>query len=233
MRKDAEALEELDIERVDGVDDPATGRPFLFAKSADFEDLDESLQSLGRHTRKTLRHLAKSGKAFDRDTVLCLRSLAKAVDSKAEFRIAKSDDETEKSADANAQAAAAAAAAGAAPAAKAEGGELAAALKSLAEGQAAMVKSMEAMAASFKAKAMPDDEEDQMDAAAEEAAAGEDEEETEKAAALAKRRRSAQSDQADDDDDSSVSKGRGKVTKMGQGLFKSVVFSGVKSAARR
>ena len=145
-----EQLEDLEIDRVDGVDDPATKRRFALLKSATREEIGAELEAIGNATETALKLLSKS--AYDRKTA---RALAKVADlmefDDIEFRIRKEADAPPAAAAAPAaQAPAAPAAAAPAPAAAAAdpNAAIVQAIKAaFAEGMEGIRKSLESLPA--------------------------------------------------------------------------------------
>lgn len=90
-------LKDLKIDRVDGVDDPATGRRFMLTKSEDLDDLLGNLDTLQKATAEAFEALAKDDVTFSKDTAAKLSKLAEVCDIKAVLKCreeAKAKDAT-------------------------------------------------------------------------------------------------------------------------------------------
>lgn len=73
----ANKLSQLKIDRVDGVDDPATGKRFLMAKASDVDDVLDSLTSLQKGVHAMLESFRNDGVVFSKDASEKIAALAK------------------------------------------------------------------------------------------------------------------------------------------------------------
>jgi hypothetical protein len=95
MNKDAQntaALEELDVERVDAVDDPATRRLFLIMKSADEGEVRVTAEKLVELARAAVEALSSENGKFAGATAEKLNDLAKFLEVEATFEAAEDAD---------------------------------------------------------------------------------------------------------------------------------------------
>lgn len=79
-------LEDLDVDRVDGVDNPATGRPFIFMKDGESDDIRVQAENLAEVAGKALLALqGTEGIKLAKDAADALNELAQLVGIEAEF----------------------------------------------------------------------------------------------------------------------------------------------------
>lgn len=89
-------LEELEVDRVDAVDDPATGHKFLLLKTDDPDEIEANLQSLAVECFNALRAVAKGKVELDRLSAKKLSKIAKMLGVKGlTLTIRKERDEEE------------------------------------------------------------------------------------------------------------------------------------------
>lgn len=80
-------LSDMDIERVDGVDQPATGRKFLLMKSEEDDELHQNMRDLIDKIEHALRMMAKSEDLFlSEELASSLNEVAKALDLDITFK---------------------------------------------------------------------------------------------------------------------------------------------------
>ena len=213
----ASELEDVEVDRMDGVDDPATGRRFLFMKSADAEEDRAHTLAFAKASFKALRMLAKSEAGFPADTVAALTELAELSDAK-DLKFKTAAPEEKKKEESTTQAAS-----GQGNAAPGDvGGAVAAAMRSaLAESFGGLTKSFDAFSAKLdevvKAVQSAKKEGDHM-------MDEEDEEEEDKDLPPAfARAKAAESSQPDPDRAIAKSR-RGALPELGKGHFESVFF---------
>lgn len=86
MRKGAQELKDLDVDRVDGVDRPATGRKFLLFKSENSEAIMKGYAMTATAAANVLKSIRKDEKAVvSRKTAVALNGLAQVLGQDAVF----------------------------------------------------------------------------------------------------------------------------------------------------
>lgn len=130
----ATKLVHLKIDRVDGVDDPATGKPFLLMKAGDADDVLGSLASIQKKVSEVIEAMRSEGVSLSKGLAEHVVQLAKMCELKC---VTKEVEEAAAAAVAPPPAAAAAAAV--------PGDALAASLAKMADGLSSLSKSIESM----------------------------------------------------------------------------------------
>lgn len=87
-------LEEIDLERVDGVDEPATRQRFLLLKAEEPEELRQNVEGLLRQVEAALQELAKiEDLPLTESAAQALNGVAKALDLGVTFKARHKDEE--------------------------------------------------------------------------------------------------------------------------------------------
>lgn len=92
MRK----LRDLEVERVDGVHDPATGQQFLILKAEEPDELRENVRNLLTSLERALHLLAKDENALTEETAQAFNEVARALDLDLAFKAKKPKEEEEE-----------------------------------------------------------------------------------------------------------------------------------------
>jgi len=90
------ALKDLEVDRSDAVDEPATGRKWLVLKTEDPDELEANLQELADHAAGAIEALQKGAVALDRLSQKKLERLVKMLGPKhfkGTFTLRKAEDE--------------------------------------------------------------------------------------------------------------------------------------------
>ena len=90
-------LTDIDIERVDGVDEPATHQKFLILKAEEPEELRQNVKELLGKVEAALKALAKNeGLMLSKEAAESLNAVAKALDLGLTFKAYKPGKEEEE-----------------------------------------------------------------------------------------------------------------------------------------